>query len=229
MAFPVPIDPLAPESLDPFSDIFCNASLFPSGDLTDTAQDLDVNFSIEPFPIHDLGRVDNTSIGQEEALLSNPLHSMGKPFACNSSGCSYRATSRRDIDRHNTARHLRGPKDKFFCLEPGCARARKGWSRKDLRDRHVRTVHGINGDQATSVSPVAIPNDDDDAQDCTVDDAGIEDQMLKNTGKDVIVGLKKEIAELKAERIELKAGLADMQRKFEKMRCGVMIAVAAAN
>ncbi|KAL2683393.1 hypothetical protein Neosp_007863 [[Neocosmospora] mangrovei] len=53
--------------------------------------------------------------------------------------CPFRAKTKRDVARHHLAVHEKTAL--FFCEHPGCTR-RRGWSRKDSRDRHVNTVHG---------------------------------------------------------------------------------------
>ncbi|KAJ2972324.1 hypothetical protein NUW58_g9207 [Xylaria curta] len=58
---------------------------------------------------------------------------------CPSIGCVFSAKTKRDVERHNLAIHKKAAL--FFCEYSGCSR-KGGWSRKDLRDRHEKTVHG---------------------------------------------------------------------------------------
>ncbi|PHH92840.1 hypothetical protein CDD83_4512 [Cordyceps sp. RAO-2017] len=55
---------------------------------------------------------------------------------CPHPGCPFRAKNNRDVQRHQLAVHDKS--ESFFCNHKGCSR-RKGWPRKDSRDRHVKT------------------------------------------------------------------------------------------
>ncbi|KAK3939361.1 hypothetical protein QBC46DRAFT_409262 [Diplogelasinospora grovesii] len=82
----------------------------------------------------------------------------GANLACPDLCCNYTTKTKRDVDRHFNAVHKKTPK--FFCPVKSCKRSRKleGWTRKDLRDRHVRTQHNFERDSPPE-NMEAVPGD----------------------------------------------------------------------
>ncbi|CAI4213511.1 unnamed protein product [Parascedosporium putredinis] len=58
--------------------------------------------------------------------------SYGSSRECPAEGCPFRAKSKKDVDRHYMSVHAKA--DLFFC--PRRTAHKRGWSRKDARDRH---------------------------------------------------------------------------------------------
>jgi hypothetical protein len=73
-----------------------------------------------------------SSCGPEACSLSNV-----EGFVC--SYCSKRFKSRNDVDRHRSSVHDKSTP--YFCSEQGCPRSRKGFTRKDNYETHLRHVH----------------------------------------------------------------------------------------
>ncbi|RYP59634.1 hypothetical protein DL770_010162 [Monosporascus sp. CRB-9-2] len=88
----------------------------------------------------DMHANESTSVRDKAATESSESGGKeGSLKACPNSDCTFRAKTNRDVERHHLAVHER--KALFFCEHQGCKR-KGGWSRKDLRDRHVKIVHG---------------------------------------------------------------------------------------
>ncbi|RYP36686.1 hypothetical protein DL768_010922 [Monosporascus sp. mg162] len=90
----------------------------------------------------EMGTHANQSTSVRDKAVTESSQSGGKEGslkACPNSDCTFRAKTNRDVERHHLAVHEK--KARFFCEHQGCTR-KGGWSRKDLRDRHVKTVHG---------------------------------------------------------------------------------------
>ncbi|RYP79041.1 hypothetical protein DL771_000019 [Monosporascus sp. 5C6A] len=92
----------------------------------------------------DMHASESTSVGDKAATESSESGGKeGSLKACPNPDCTFRAKTNRDVERHHLAVHEK--KALFFCKQQGCTR-KGGWSRKDLRDRHVKIVHGRQRD-----------------------------------------------------------------------------------
>ncbi len=81
-----------------------------------------------------------------------------RPLECPDAACSYIAKTRRDIERHFRSVHQKA--ELYFCATASCPRSRKGWSRRDLRDRHARTQHiAVARDGGTARTALAREHD----------------------------------------------------------------------
>lgn len=65
-----------------------------------------------------------------------------KGYHCNIGGCCQAFSYAKDLHRHRTAKH--GIGHKVYCTVHDCKWSQKGFSRLDIRQRHLRNVHGTN-------------------------------------------------------------------------------------
>lgn len=132
--------------------------------------------------------------------------------------CDKSCPSRKSLTAHEKTVH--GNKGAFFCPVRGCKRNIRGWSRKDNKDRHVKTAHGhlnLTGSQTTP------PSSNENSNQATTQQPAVErlDAASQSSRVDVPSRTSEELLrELRMER-ELRARvereLEELKARYERM------------
>ncbi|KAI8717073.1 hypothetical protein NCS52_00781700 [Fusarium sp. LHS14.1] len=136
--------------------------------------------------------------------------------ACPNSGCPFRAKTKRDVARHHLAVHEKTAL--FFCEHPGCTR-RRGWSRKDSRDRHVNTVHGRQRDSplhsVARINTVLSPRSEYAGQESPepTEPAGAPAESLSKEEA------LRQLYEERRMRLDVENQLQELRKRYEERDC----------